>query len=223
MIITCYESKENKKEGRSWGVVIQSYLEDRWLDGCRLCEKYPRLYNLEGNKYVTVKERGWWIENSWVWVWGWSRVPRGRALGDFEELTDILSSVFPNNNCSDHLWWNLREDGNFSVKELATMIDVKMLEQNNSMEETKRNKLIPLKVEIFAWRAAMKRLPVREELDKRGLDLHSIRCPCCDDGVESVDHCLVLCKERGQFGSDYSNGGKLGLLTFLQSRTYTIM
>ncbi|XP_071700638.1 uncharacterized protein [Rutidosis leptorrhynchoides] len=37
-------------------------------------------------------------------------------------------------------------------------------------------------------------LPVRVELDKRGVDLHSVRCPLCDDGLESVDHSFIFCK-----------------------------
>ncbi|GJY70865.1 RNA-directed DNA polymerase, eukaryota, reverse transcriptase zinc-binding domain protein [Tanacetum coccineum] len=36
------------------------------------------------------------------------------------------------------------------------------------------------------------RLPVREELDKRGIDLDSTLCPCCDSMVESCVHSLVL-------------------------------
>ncbi|XP_071687221.1 uncharacterized protein [Rutidosis leptorrhynchoides] len=38
------------------------------------------------------------------------------------------------------------------------------------------------------------RIPVRVELDKRGIDLHSVRCPVCDDDLESVDHSLINCK-----------------------------
>ena len=37
------------------------------------------------------------------------------------------------------------------------------------------------------------RLPVREELDKRGIDLDSVLCPCCDSMVETCVHSLVLC------------------------------
>ncbi|XP_071725859.1 uncharacterized protein [Rutidosis leptorrhynchoides] len=39
-----------------------------------------------------------------------------------------------------------------------------------------------------------KRLPVLVELVKRGIDLHSVRCPLCDDAIETVDHSLILCK-----------------------------
>ncbi|XP_071713177.1 uncharacterized protein [Rutidosis leptorrhynchoides] len=38
------------------------------------------------------------------------------------------------------------------------------------------------------------RLPVRQELDKKGIDLDSLLCPMCNNIVESVDHALVSCK-----------------------------
>ncbi|XP_071712769.1 uncharacterized protein [Rutidosis leptorrhynchoides] len=57
-----------------------------------------------------------------------------------------------------------------------------------------RNNLIPSKLGIFIWRAKLKRLPVLIELEKRGIDLNSVRFPTCDDGIESIDHSLVLCK-----------------------------
>nr|GEV63738.1 RNA-directed DNA polymerase, eukaryota, reverse transcriptase zinc-binding domain protein [Tanacetum cinerariifolium] len=34
---------------------------------------------------------------------------------------------------------------------------------------------------------------VREELDKRGIDLDLLLFPCCDNVVESCNHSLVLC------------------------------
>ncbi|XP_071727306.1 uncharacterized protein [Rutidosis leptorrhynchoides] len=63
------------------------------------------------------------------------------------------------------------------------------------MVETLRNNFIPKKVEIFIWRSRKKRIPTLIELDKRGIDLHSVRCPLCDDGVESVDYALLFCKK----------------------------
>ncbi|XP_071704877.1 uncharacterized protein [Rutidosis leptorrhynchoides] len=35
---------------------------------------------------------------------------------------------------------------------------------------------------------------IRIELDKRGVDLHSVRCPLCDNDPESVEHALFHCK-----------------------------
>ncbi|XP_071695767.1 uncharacterized protein [Rutidosis leptorrhynchoides] len=52
----------------------------------------------------------------------------------------------------------------------------------------------PKKVEVFVWRARKLRLPVLVELDKRGIDLHSVRCPLCDEEIESVKNSLLQCK-----------------------------
>lgn len=44
------------------------------------------------------------------------------------------------------------------------------------------------------WRALKGKLPVRAEVDKRGIDLHSILCPLCEDEIESVEYSLLKCK-----------------------------
>ncbi|GKB90683.1 reverse transcriptase domain, reverse transcriptase zinc-binding domain protein [Tanacetum coccineum] len=49
------------------------------------------------------------------------------------------------------------------------------------------------KVNIFVWRALRGRLSVREELDKRGIDLDSVLYPSCNNAVESCAHSLVTC------------------------------
>ncbi|XP_071718207.1 uncharacterized protein [Rutidosis leptorrhynchoides] len=49
--------------------------------------------------------------------------------------------------------------------------------------------------EVFVWRARKGRLLIRTELDKRGIDLHSVLCPLCDGDVESVDHSLLSCEK----------------------------
>ncbi|XP_071687635.1 uncharacterized protein [Rutidosis leptorrhynchoides] len=35
-------------------------------------------------------------------------------------------------------------------------------------------------------------MSVRVELDKRGIDLHSLLCPLCDDDIETVEHSLIF-------------------------------
>ncbi|XP_071713623.1 uncharacterized protein [Rutidosis leptorrhynchoides] len=37
------------------------------------------------------------------------------------------------------------------------------------------------------------RIPVRVELDKRGIDLDSVRCTVCDNDLETVEHILLKC------------------------------
>ncbi|XP_071695363.1 uncharacterized protein [Rutidosis leptorrhynchoides] len=88
----------------------------------------------------------------------------------------------------------MSSDENFKVKILASEIDKQILSSSSNQVNTLRNNLVPKKIEIFVWRALKKRIPVRLELDKRGIDLHSVRCPICDDDLESVDHALIFYK-----------------------------
>ncbi|GKF57626.1 RNA-directed DNA polymerase, eukaryota, reverse transcriptase zinc-binding domain protein, partial [Tanacetum coccineum] len=80
----------------------------------------------------------------------------------------------------------------FMVKDLARLVDEIWLQTDRSGEETMWNNLAPNKVNIFVWRVLKGRLPVLSELDKRGIDLNTLLCPCCDDNVETTDNSLLL-------------------------------
>ena len=42
-------------------------------------------------------------------------------------------------------------------------------------------------------RVANESLPTRVNLDRRGIDLHLVRCPVCDDDLETENHIFVHC------------------------------
>ncbi|GKB31218.1 RNA-directed DNA polymerase, eukaryota, reverse transcriptase zinc-binding domain protein [Tanacetum coccineum] len=89
--------------------------------------------------------------------------------------------------------WLLGEDDEFTIKELARLVGEKILHVENGGHETLWNRLVPKKVNIFMWMSLKGRLLVRVELDRRGIDLDSVLCPCCNDIVETCAHCLVTC------------------------------
>ncbi|XP_071700411.1 uncharacterized protein [Rutidosis leptorrhynchoides] len=111
-------------------------------------------------------------------------------------LESLVSSFVFNNSGVDTCSWSLSNNGIFSVRSLSLIIDNNILGEviNANAFETMKNNLVPKKIELFVWRAVQKRLPVRIELDKRGIDLNSVRCSLCDDDLESVDHSLIFCK-----------------------------
>ncbi|XP_071724716.1 uncharacterized protein [Rutidosis leptorrhynchoides] len=126
--------------------------------------------------------------------WEWTRPPTGRTYDELVQISSLIGSLSFDPNAADSWKWNLSSNGRFTVKKLSTIIDDTLLNIDIHRDETIRNSLIPKKIELFAWRALQKRLPVRMELDKRGIDLHSVRCPLCDDDLETVDHVLIFCK-----------------------------
>nr|GEY79614.1 RNA-directed DNA polymerase, eukaryota, reverse transcriptase zinc-binding domain protein [Tanacetum cinerariifolium] len=93
----------------------------------------------------------------------------------------------------DRWRWAQVEDGVFKVKELTRLVEERILHVESGGQETIWNKLVPKKVNIFVWRARKGRLPVRVELDRRGIDLDLVLCPSCNNVVESCAHSLVNC------------------------------
>ncbi|GKE46043.1 RNA-directed DNA polymerase, eukaryota, reverse transcriptase zinc-binding domain protein, partial [Tanacetum coccineum] len=93
-----------------------------------------------------------------------------------------------------YIWrWRLSDDGEFTVKVLARLIEEKIVRGESGGQETFWNNLVPKKVNIFVWRALKGILPVYVELDRRDIDLDSVLCPCCNDIVETCTHGLVTC------------------------------
>nr|GEU57542.1 RNA-directed DNA polymerase, eukaryota [Tanacetum cinerariifolium] len=67
--------------------------------------------------------------------------------------------------------------GKMNSQELRNFIDDKYLPSHT--EATRWVKLVPIKVNIFVWRARRDCLPTRTNLEHRGVDLLSSNCPEC--------------------------------------------
>ncbi|XP_071694113.1 uncharacterized protein [Rutidosis leptorrhynchoides] len=155
-----------------------AFWTETWLGDFNLSQKYPRLFKLERQPDVRVCDRVRIDNNSCstTATFDWVRTPSGRTKSELESLVELLEGYKFDSNRRDKWRWTLASNGRFTVKKLSVIIDEHLLG-----------------MEIFAWRVSKKRIPVRTELDKRGIDLHSVRCPLCDDDVESVDHSLIFC------------------------------
>ncbi|XP_071709330.1 uncharacterized protein [Rutidosis leptorrhynchoides] len=133
------------------------------------------------------------MAREWVGNWEWTRNPGGQAAGDLRVLCDLLShsntSLDPQSR--DSWKWLSGNNGVFKTKTLSDLIDSKVLHSNSSTLCTSHNNFVPKKVEVFVWRAKRGRLPVLLELDKRGVDLHSVRCQSCDNDLECIRHALL--------------------------------
>ena len=112
---------------------------------------------------------------------------------EFEDLLIILQNVVMSNDCRDKWRWTLQDDGKFTALSANKNGGGENVGVESDGQQTLWNDWIPKKVNIFVWRALKGRIPVRVELDKRGIDLDSSLCPCCDSAVESCEHSLVWC------------------------------
>ncbi|XP_071739043.1 uncharacterized protein [Rutidosis leptorrhynchoides] len=156
---------------------------------------FSRLFHLEEAEAAAVGDRANWSNQQTTVSWNWRREPSGRVAADLADLSNLLSVFIKSNRSFDTWSWKLSSDGIYYPKILSRLIDDHDLRTSSRpFQETLRNNFVPLKVEVLVWRLLKRRLPVRVELDKRGIDLHSVCCLLCDDNLESLDHTFIFCK-----------------------------
>ncbi|XP_071686948.1 uncharacterized protein [Rutidosis leptorrhynchoides] len=180
-----------------------------------LKDKFNRLYRLDTNKFATILDRARWEGGNFHATWCWSRDISGRLAGDLTTLTNLLSSFVPCSSGKEEWSWSWSKDGSFSVHKLTDILVQSSPDIATVSIKSLRNKLVPLKVELFIWRTRHKRLPTRVELDKRGMDLGTVRCPVCDNGLESVEHSIILCTFAFDIWNRVYDWWKLGPFTNL--------
>nr|GEU49623.1 RNA-directed DNA polymerase, eukaryota [Tanacetum cinerariifolium] len=99
-------------------------------------------------------------------------------LGVEQENYGLLCSkvadlVLP--NISDIRCWSLEGSQEFSVKSSRILIDNTIL--SKAEVPTRWLRVVPIKVNVHAWRVCLDKLPTRANLSLRGMDIPSIACP----------------------------------------------
>ncbi|GJU26154.1 RNA-directed DNA polymerase, eukaryota [Tanacetum coccineum] len=138
---------------------------------------YKRLYALEMCKSISVAEKMGHPSLSH----SFRRMPRG---GVDQENYGLLCSkvadlVLP--NISDRWCWSLEGSQEFSVKSSRILIDNTILPK--AEVSTRWLRVVPIKVNVHAWRVCLDKLPTRANLSLRGMDIPSIACPLCNSFV----------------------------------------
>ncbi|XP_071728090.1 uncharacterized protein [Rutidosis leptorrhynchoides] len=193
------------------------FWNDAWLCDTSLKQRFKRLFHLDEDSKARVQDRITWSNHGFVCNFRWKRDISGRAINDLDSLMELLNNYVKQDKATDSWRWSIAGNGLFSTKRLSSVIDEKILNYGSvaNNDEFLKNNLVPQKVAIFIWRAIRRRIPVRIELDKRGMDLDSVRCPLCDDDVESIDHSLIFCRYAMDIWVRVYNWWGLGTVTNL--------
>nr|GFB06432.1 RNA-directed DNA polymerase, eukaryota, reverse transcriptase zinc-binding domain protein [Tanacetum cinerariifolium] len=120
-----------------------------------------------------------------------NRHPRGGIEeSQFQELSSLLSSIVL--SYSNDRWSGiLNGHGDFSVKSAREETDKHLLVTSSS--STRWSKLLPIKLNVFAWRMFLDKLPTRINLSNRGLDVLCVLCLNCENAVKSRNHLFLGC------------------------------
>ncbi|GKE38717.1 RNA-directed DNA polymerase, eukaryota [Tanacetum coccineum] len=82
-------------------------------------------------------------------------------------------------------------DGVFRVKDVRNLLDETFLPKADT--PTRWIKCIPIKVNVFVWKALQDRLPTRSNLVRRNILIDSLSCPICDGEPEDSSHLFFRC------------------------------
>nr|GEV19201.1 RNA-directed DNA polymerase, eukaryota [Tanacetum cinerariifolium] len=92
-----------------------------------------------------------------------------------------------------HRWvWSGDGTWGFTVESVRSIIDTGFLVNDNT--PTRWSKVVPIKINVFMWKLLFDKLPTRDNLEKKGLDVPSILCGICDDVTETASHVFLRCE-----------------------------
>ncbi|GKC39178.1 RNA-directed DNA polymerase, eukaryota [Tanacetum coccineum] len=156
-----------------------SFWKDLWIGDIRLCHKFPCLFTLDVSKEGTVTSMLSAPLSSFF-----RRDVRGGAEAEqLSQCLNIIGSVVLSNS-DDRFVWDLNGDGEFRVKDIRKLLDDSFLPKDES--PTRWVKSISIKINIFAWKVSLDRIPTRQNLVQRGVSVPSLSCPNCNNGQEHL-------------------------------------
>nr|GEX22680.1 RNA-directed DNA polymerase, eukaryota, reverse transcriptase zinc-binding domain protein [Tanacetum cinerariifolium] len=140
------------------------------------------------------------------------RPPRGgveeeKLLGLIDNVDSVILS-----NSNDRCVWSLESSGEFSVKMARSHIDDFFFLSVG--DPTRWIKIVPIKINIFAWKVRLDRLQTRIYLSLRGIDLPSIICPICCCTGETCSHLLFTCNVARRILCKVARWWELDILEF---------
>ncbi|GKA27987.1 RNA-directed DNA polymerase, eukaryota, reverse transcriptase zinc-binding domain protein [Tanacetum coccineum] len=168
------------------------FWEDDWHENGPWKFKYPRLYALESNHSCLVADR--YSQGHWSWQWR-RNLRDGKEGSQLAALMETLNQLSLDSN-PDYWTWEADTSKKFMVQSARRIIDNHALP--SGLSPTRWCRYVPSKVNIFAWRLLLNRLPTRINIMERGIDIPLILCSICNSHQEDFDHLFLHCEVASQ-------------------------
>ncbi|GJX90518.1 RNA-directed DNA polymerase, eukaryota [Tanacetum coccineum] len=160
---------------------------DSWILNTPLSVRFPRIFALETIKDISVASK--WNASSFDA--SFRRLVRdGAENHQWLEMILMLDTVILSSS-RDRWSCDINGDGVFRVKDIRSILDDLILPSSDI--PTRWVKYVPIKINVFAWRARLDRLPTRGNLVNRGVLLDSTLCPNYEGFFEDVQHLFLNC------------------------------
>nr|GEU46150.1 RNA-directed DNA polymerase, eukaryota [Tanacetum cinerariifolium] len=157
-----------------------------WICDTPLRVLFPRVYTLEINKDCTVADKLQYSVTSSL-----RRTVRGGVEAFQLDLLQKTIETTMLSNMEDRWVWDLNEEGVFWVKDVCTLLDECFLPKDPTA--TRWVKYVSIKINVFAWKVFLDRLPTRSNLQHRGVQVSDLLCPICSSAQEDSSHLFFSC------------------------------
>ncbi|GJZ77863.1 hypothetical protein Tco_0642535 [Tanacetum coccineum] len=149
------------------GVNIR-FWEDKWRGDNTFQSDFPRMYALETQKNISVALK---LSHDDL-MCSFRRAPRAGAKElQYIQLVKIMEG-FTLFNSKDRWRWSLEGCSEFTVASVRNLLDANSLPVVSS--KTRWIKVVPIKVNIHAWKVKLDILPTRLNISKRGMDIDKL-------------------------------------------------
>lgn len=177
------------------------FWDESWAGTSCFRERFARLYLPSEQKNSTIADCGVWHENRWEWVLRWRRVMFVWEEGLLDELMALIVQVSIDKEKLDGWNWEREQSGGFTTKSAyAHLEELALGDQLSSNNQLGVFKLLweckaPTKIGAFAWRVLLNRIPTKQNLAKRGVQVsfEDQRYVLCGGQTETEEHLFLYC------------------------------
>ena len=168
---------------------------DKWINQEEsLAERYPRLFIISSQQNHTIRQMGTQNDTGWEWNFSWRRLLFDNEIDTaISFLREVEGQTIQQQQID--IWeWIGDSSGIYTTRSAYNLIWEEIAggqKEDWSMELWKTK--IPSKIAIFAWRLCRGRLPTKENLRKRNIQINNMLCPFCSGAMEDESHLFIHC------------------------------
>lgn len=173
------------------------FWEDKWRGGeSQLSVKYRRLYTISAQQHQLIQQVGTFKEEGWEWHFQWRRPLFDSEIEMAVAFIQEVEGITISSDSNDHWRWTAEPNGSYSARSAYRAIREGLLGEGQDGGFKELWKLrVPSKVAMFAWRLIKDRLPTRDNLKKKRVELQEYLCPFCRSAEESASHLFFHCNK----------------------------
>jgi len=170
------------------------FWEDIWAGEETLKCRFPRLYSISECKDRVIGEVGHWEDDRWEWDLSWRRQKFVWESNMEEQLLLAINGLRLRKGYPDTWKWKECEDGMFSVKSAYKALQIydedEVYEEFTMLWSTR----VTPKAKILGWRVFLEKLPTKDKLLAKGVQLQHNLCDLCGTHEETIVHLFFSCR-----------------------------